>query len=162
MKRRFLRGWEQCPMSRGLKRPTKNSKSPAQWQAHISGCYFTALWLKAPAWKIEKSVVLILPKGASGELWQQTQKTSMVQWIKNPLSLTGGHNGVPVLQVANKGLGGLVVGWLHVVAQTAGSSSHWVKIRRQMDPAREGPGRPGNHLLKAFLFCTRDIDPISF
>ena len=72
------------------------------------------------------------------------------------------------------GLGGLVVGWLHVVAQTVLLFPLSLD-KTMMDPAREGLWEVFRVItsfkaflffffffFKAFIFFTRDTDPISF
>lgn len=102
VKRRFLRGWEQCPTTRELKRPTESVPSTVAG-THGSGCYFYWVsWLKAPAWKNRKICCWFYQKGLQANSGSRHRKPQWCNESRILIFLTGGHNGVPVLQVTQR------------------------------------------------------------
>ena len=131
---------------------------------HRHGCYFYWVsWLKAPAWENRKICCWFYQKGLQKENGgSRHRKPQRCNESRIRAFLTGGHNGVPVLQATRRPRRA-GVGWLHVVAQTV-LLFPLSQDKTTMDPAREGLWEVFRVItsFKAFLFCTRDTDPISF
>ena len=162
VKRRFLRGWEQCPMSRGLKRPT--NLCPAQWQTHRVAATFTGFsgW-KPQLGKTEKSIADFTKRGFRRMMAADTENLNCAMNQESLLSWLEATMGFQWCRL-HTDLGGLVVGVAVCCGPNCGFSSHWVTTRwRWIRPGRVcGKSLGVITSFKAFLFCIRDTDPISF
>ena len=87
-----------------VKRTKKAHKSVPSTVAGTqrSGCFYWVYWLKAPAWENRKVYCWFYQKGLQENDGSRHRKPQLCNESRILAFLTGGHNGLPVMQATHR------------------------------------------------------------